>query len=571
MNLLRADITGSVGEVTGARYKGKSVIKGKIWSKAPANQTQTDSVRAFESLNRLSSAIARQYWQWLGLSANKMLKHNAVAKWLKPCVKNHIFDPENIADVIPSGDHLILSGFDVNTETGEIKAKIESTLDDMDTGKQSYWFAICDSKGTVYYSASSILPQQQLSFFAALSGQEPYYFLAFSETKTEINGKIKYVAGDFVVEMLVPSAELVPFTLSNPTFAVNTAAGNLVNLTLESSAELPVTNTKSVGATAYGVLQGNWITAQQKFQSATNGNYITFPLSDGVDSLQQRLLFPVGGKITIPEFKFYFAGKLYTHEAQELAFSESLPTQYIAIPEKLELYQSTLRYKFADNTTFTPGASTPSYPKTYVAFSPLNQYSTLYVQCSQNGEAYIVVSGYNTYTSLIPEQEQEYTCLSQITAEGITYSFQQPTKVKFPAYRDYIPFTLSNDGVTYHGTRDIVEQFIDQTVLNDVTDVNTEVLLGNELKPSRVHIVYTNGTEEDIAIESCTWGKSPRESFQEGLSKVSFTVKLAKVPQTGIMEYNFYFPPVNFDIKIDGKIYRLYSAAETNVGQPGEW
>jgi hypothetical protein len=101
MNLLRADWTGSVGRTTGARSKGKSIIKAKIEGKAPPNELQTRSLRAFESLNRLSAAIARDAWQYTGLSDRSMLRHNAVARWLKPVVSNHEFDLDGISRAMP--------------------------------------------------------------------------------------------------------------------------------------------------------------------------------------------------------------------------------------------------------------------------------------------------------------------------------------------------------------------------------------------------------------------------------------------------------------------------------------
>ena len=93
--LLKASYTGSLGETTGAKWKNKAVVKGKIWSKTPNSKTQTDSVRSFECLNRVASAIASQWFYRLGIKAVNMHKHNAVAKLLKSSVKTHEFTPKS--------------------------------------------------------------------------------------------------------------------------------------------------------------------------------------------------------------------------------------------------------------------------------------------------------------------------------------------------------------------------------------------------------------------------------------------------------------------------------------------
>lgn len=128
MDLLKASYTGSLGNTTGAKWKNKAVIKAKIWSKAPPTASQTASVRAFECLNRIASAIARAGFKHLPLSAKKMLPHNAVAQWLKPAIKNKLWEPQNISEVIPYSN-LIEFEFliiDKATNKGLVRLKYKS-------------------------------------------------------------------------------------------------------------------------------------------------------------------------------------------------------------------------------------------------------------------------------------------------------------------------------------------------------------------------------------------------------------------------------------------------------------
>jgi hypothetical protein len=60
MNLLKADFTQSVGKVTGARWKGVSVVKSKIEYKAAPTATQTHALRRYEIYLRLVAAVYAQ-------------------------------------------------------------------------------------------------------------------------------------------------------------------------------------------------------------------------------------------------------------------------------------------------------------------------------------------------------------------------------------------------------------------------------------------------------------------------------------------------------------------------------
>jgi uncharacterized protein (UPF0248 family) len=105
INLIKAGYTGSLGQTTGAQVKGKNIVKAKIWSKRPANAAQTGALRSFESVNRLAGAIGRTCFDLTGLSAKGMLKHNAVARFLQPMLKNKIFEPANISVLVPLAPH----------------------------------------------------------------------------------------------------------------------------------------------------------------------------------------------------------------------------------------------------------------------------------------------------------------------------------------------------------------------------------------------------------------------------------------------------------------------------------
>lgn len=113
-NLLTGSLEGSIGSITGQKWKNKHVIKTKIDGRAPHNATQNASRVAFESLNRLAVDFSRLFWLEIGLDASKMLKHNAMAKFMAPVVSNHTFEPEKCLDNLP--EFSFLTKFAINLD-----------------------------------------------------------------------------------------------------------------------------------------------------------------------------------------------------------------------------------------------------------------------------------------------------------------------------------------------------------------------------------------------------------------------------------------------------------------------
>lgn len=149
MNTLNAEYIGKVGKTYGVRQYRKSIEKIIPFSHAPHNKTQTNSVRAFEKLNRISSYVARVFWQNLNLSDKTMNKHNAVAKWLKPVVKTHSFNLNNIIEVVPSNPTLRLKNVALSLETKTATVEIENSLYSQYTTSEKIFVALVTDKGTV--------------------------------------------------------------------------------------------------------------------------------------------------------------------------------------------------------------------------------------------------------------------------------------------------------------------------------------------------------------------------------------------------------------------------------------
>lgn len=200
MNLLQGNVRGSIGTQTGVRAKGKNIMKAKIWSKTPPNQTQTNCVRSFECLNRVASAIAKKYWYWLGWNQGNMHKHNVVASKFSACIQDHEFTPSLISEVIPAGNAISAVDFRVDMVAHKVVLDVRANLPLLNEGLQSACLLVFDGAGHVHLCERMKTPLFSTEFQSDLAPVFPYYFMAFSSTKE--NGKI--TLQNFHLQMTLP-------------------------------------------------------------------------------------------------------------------------------------------------------------------------------------------------------------------------------------------------------------------------------------------------------------------------------------------------------------------------------
>lgn len=200
MNVLQGGIRGTIGAETGVRKNGKNILKKRIWSKAPGNETQTKSVRSFEALNRISSSIAKKYWYWLGIRQGNMHKHNAVASEFKVCVREHVFNPGRLAEVIKGGQRIKINEFTVDPITGNVVVDVFANLPGMARGTQRAIVMVFDGEGHVHLCEELKSPAFYTQFQAQLLLKFPYYLMSFSSTK---EGK-KITLQNFTLERTLP-------------------------------------------------------------------------------------------------------------------------------------------------------------------------------------------------------------------------------------------------------------------------------------------------------------------------------------------------------------------------------
>jgi hypothetical protein len=147
MNLLKSNINGKLGQTIGAKWKDKNIIKAATFGKAPPSPIQTDSVRAFECLNRLSSVYAKSFYKYFPVSSKTMLKHNAIAKYLGKMVSNHFFNPTKIVDIISSNPIIKIQSAEFVELYSELEVRVNyDTTKYIPDGTQIH-LVVCDIEG----------------------------------------------------------------------------------------------------------------------------------------------------------------------------------------------------------------------------------------------------------------------------------------------------------------------------------------------------------------------------------------------------------------------------------------
>jgi hypothetical protein len=185
MNLLQSKFTGQMGQVVGSKWKNRNVIKSSIFSKAPPTAKQTDNVRAFEALNRISGVLAKHAWKYLGLKDKNMLRHNAVASWLKPAIQNHIFEPELIAEVIPFTGDMVSASLSRDPATGTQYAYFGTYTGYVpETGTRQI-IIVCNGRGQVNFYLDRPVSFDKVILPTPWLPEDYYYLMSFLVTGTE--------------------------------------------------------------------------------------------------------------------------------------------------------------------------------------------------------------------------------------------------------------------------------------------------------------------------------------------------------------------------------------------------
>jgi len=183
LNFLAGNFIGSLGSFYGSRSKAGVVIKAIPFSKAPPTDLQTKNVRAFEALNRLAAAIAKDFWPYMGLKEGNMLRHNRVASFLKPAISDHSFTPSNISYVIPQDGTLSIQSFSLSVadQMGALRLTLTAPYPGDSGG--AFFYIVFDSLGVKVFKGIGTGSGINVTFPAIVSPEQTYYAMAFRSDK----------------------------------------------------------------------------------------------------------------------------------------------------------------------------------------------------------------------------------------------------------------------------------------------------------------------------------------------------------------------------------------------------
>lgn len=164
-NLLSGGARGELGSYVTQRQKGKNIVKTKSLKKTAMRKASLDNFSAFAVLNRLSSALAKQWYYWLGLKPDNTLKHNQVAKMLKVCVATHTFNLDALETIFIPNPNVQITKFEVDYVNGKIIINANANLEG-EVGIDFSWIiVVLDKYGYIHYASPQLTKQADIELF----------------------------------------------------------------------------------------------------------------------------------------------------------------------------------------------------------------------------------------------------------------------------------------------------------------------------------------------------------------------------------------------------------------------
>lgn len=281
--LIKGTFHGSAGTLTGAKWKNKETVKQRIWSRTPNSPLQEKNVRAFECLNRMASAMSAQWWYRLGLKDRGMHKHNAVASFLKPAIKSHLFEPANLDEVFAEDGTAEITAYAYDGTSGLLSVGAKTSLPLGPRSPNSWLVMVLDDTGHVYLCQSPTTQSVSYSFYIPSLGEKTPIVCTF--TTQLINKRVKY--GGFSIKG-AQVATTVVFNLVSPQIAID---GSNYSFTIATAPALPE-GAYSLALQTHALSQGSYadeeIGATLTMESDGNGAVVFAP---HVDTLAQKDVF----------------------------------------------------------------------------------------------------------------------------------------------------------------------------------------------------------------------------------------------------------------------------------------
>lgn len=192
VNILKASFNGKVGAVYGDNSRGVAKVKAIPFSHTPTAETVKAQCRAFECLNRFSAGIAKNFWKFLSLSDKKLLRHNAVAKWLAIGVTDKQWQPSLLGETIGSGNNIEITKKEVDRINGSFEMSISVSGDNIPNNNNvALYLALVDDQGKVIFAVTPTGATYSFKGVARLFSERRYFVTTFLSVQNSVNKKWK--------------------------------------------------------------------------------------------------------------------------------------------------------------------------------------------------------------------------------------------------------------------------------------------------------------------------------------------------------------------------------------------
>lgn len=186
----KGGFSGAVGKQYGCFTKGKALIKKIPISPQKKSATQITQVRAFEHLNRFSSAFAKIGYNYCFLPPKNKLKHNVVSNYFKFLVQNHVFDFSHFEEICIQDESIKIEQFEVNLELGYINLQVSDSAPISKENKSVYFVFVFNSLEQCIFGEvpATNICTKQLAIMPKI--ENTYKIVVFRTVKR--NGSLKF-------------------------------------------------------------------------------------------------------------------------------------------------------------------------------------------------------------------------------------------------------------------------------------------------------------------------------------------------------------------------------------------
>ncbi len=365
-NFIQGGFKGKVGNVIGAGWKDMLTIRAFTKPANPKTERQTTVRNAFK-LKVKASQLANQCNY-----GSSLFSSTSNTSWgLRMAAASSFYaEDKNIIQFVPLIPYGYTPDYPTSADpqtTGGTVVLSWDTADDISGRSVNVLIWALKNDGVTYdaviiagtVAGSSGAWTVTVSLPAGYSIGEDSYLAAISSDDSSFSDKTLYQPPIAVGTSIID----VPFTLTLASGPTWTSGNDYVLFTFTPSETLSDAVNLTPTSSAYGVLQGDFVTDADTAAAQVISNVVTVAVPITLDSLGQRPLFVSGSSLTLGEFSYADDTYRYIFEGATFSLAESA-TQQVLTPESQSFsfhnteYAALVKTTSAQATDVTTGYTT---------------------------------------------------------------------------------------------------------------------------------------------------------------------------------------------------------------------